>query len=136
VARREERVDLVLSVLCSSELEISNAATERAKRASKYGSEDFEVDRRDSEDSLCLIAILALGLNDEEGVLEGIFGRVVDAEVVREVVVVVVVVLITDVINSFRGRFLLLGIVGRRGILSSSVLSPLKDPAPGVSSVA
>jgi hypothetical protein len=130
---------LVVSVLCSSALDISNAATERAKRASRYGSEDFEVvDRMESVDLLRFLAMRVLGLNEEEGTRDGIFGRVVEVEVVREVVVVVVVVivLIMDVVISFRGRFLLLGDFGRRCIFSSSVLSPLKDPAAGVSSVA
>lgn len=134
----EERVDLVAIVLCSSALEISNAATERAKRASRYGSEDFEVvDMSESVDLLRFLVMGALGLNDEEGTRDGILGRVVDVEVVREVVVVVVVVvvLMTDVVISFRGHFLFLDAFGRRGIFSSSVLSPLKDPAAGVSSV-
>lgn len=71
-------------MLCNNALESSKAATERARRASKYGSDAFElIDIRDSVD------LLLASVERREGP-----GLVVVREVVL-VVVVVVVVLIT-----------------------------------------
>ena len=122
------------SVLCNSALESSRAATERARRASKYGSEDVLewVERRESLDLLRLLVVL--GDNEEEETRGGRLGREVEAEVVWDVVVVVVVVVvIIEVVVSFRGHFLVLGVFEGLGIFSSSVLSPLNVPAAAVS---
>jgi hypothetical protein len=98
LARTEERVDLVVSMLL---VVYWRSPTPLRKRVSRDGSEeceDFEVvDRRESVDLLRFLSVLVLGLNNEAGVREAIFGRVVDVEVVREVVVV----LMMDVVVSF-----------------------------------
>jgi hypothetical protein len=74
--------------------------------------------------------------SDDEGTREGIFGRVVGVDVVREVevevvVVVVVVVLMIDVVVSLRGHFFDVFGSGRGILFSSSVLSPLNDVVAG-----
>jgi hypothetical protein len=53
-------------VFCSNAFESSRANKERAKIASRYGPEDFEVvDMRGSVDLLSLL--LVMGANDKEG---------------------------------------------------------------------
>lgn len=79
-------------MLCKSALESSRAATERARRASRYGSDDLElIEMSDSVDLL-----RSLEDDSREGPAAAAeFGRVV-SDVVLVVVVVVVVLIIVS----------------------------------------
>jgi hypothetical protein len=97
-----------------------------------YGSENLVVDRTRSVGLLCFLGGVIVRLNDGEGALDGIFARVIDVGVVWEVVVIVAVVVVLTMIvfNSLQGHLLFFDVFERRGMVSSSALSPLKDLAP------
>lgn len=120
-----------MSVLRSKVPERSKAATEQYKRAFRYGFECFKVgETTEPLDLRHSLAVLGLGLNDDEGTRDGVFGRVVEVKVDQRpaAVVAVAVMSMIDAANSLRGRFLSFGILGRCGVFSSVVPSPLKDP--------
>jgi hypothetical protein len=89
-----------VGVVCSSAIEISNAAMERDKNTSRYGSEGFEVGTKESLDLVRSLAVLVLGSNNEERTHGSVFGRVVEVKLDKRciAIAVVVVVLMIDTV--------------------------------------